>query len=209
MRLANDEPYAIAWNCRCNLVETNRAATDAPLSAKALRSNFPNSYFDAAIFPENHRTFGYVPARQPDFAADALRAAQVAIARQRQYADLVNQVHTPVAFSYQTGGYATAHPEHHRKDFTENAAASKLLAENGYIVQINRHVEGKKTELTINGAISDLKKPDKVGPAGIKNGFASAQEQKIHHVVIAIQKMDALEIMCGLRNGFTFSKKIE
>lgn len=109
----------IAWNCRCNVVETNRAATDAPVSAEALRSNFPHSYFDAAIFPENHRTFGYVPARLPEFAADALRAAQVVITRQREYAELPEQWEHK-QFNPQTGGFIAVHKATRKKELKEN-----------------------------------------------------------------------------------------
>ncbi|MDX2129958.1 MAG: phage minor head protein [Chloroherpetonaceae bacterium] len=107
------------------------------------------------------------------------------------------------------------HKRAQKKDLPLNLDASRRLSENGYNVIIRAHIEnkGKQPEFEIINSegkrfISDLKTPNpkeyKSLVSSIKNQFASAEKQKINHLVVDIidPNADNFNIEKGIEDGF-------
>ena len=114
------------------------------------------------------------------------------------------------------------HKKAQAKDLPQNLNAAKRLNQNEYSVIIREHLEnqGKQPELEIINKdgkrfISDLKTPNiskyQSLVTSIKNQFASAQKQKIKHLVVDIidLKTDNFTIAKGIEEGFKHNKVIE
>ncbi|MDX1903805.1 MAG: DUF935 family protein [Thermonemataceae bacterium] len=143
-------------------------------------------------------------------------ASKKALANVAEYSQY-DKAYRKEYFDVKTGGYLVAHKQADKKDLKENLMVGRILAENDYAVEIQKHIQkddAKNPELVVNKEISDLKTPDlskyKSLASGIKGRMKSGDSQKIKFTVIYIEDTKAdleKDMMYGIRNGFTHSKQ--
>lgn len=211
------------WGCRCTttLVPLDTAELSNPANArrtadKVLTKLDKNGNNRLAMFRNNPgKTGALFPESHPYFKVDQpARAAVYAFSEMASYSD---ELYPKRYFSEESGGYVVAHANADKSDFSENFEVGKVMANNGYRIEILEHLQTdgiKNPEYRVNGLISDLKTPDpkkyKTLVGGIKGGFRSAAKQRLDNAVIHIVDLNEplVEIMKGLRNGFTHHKAI-
>ncbi len=111
----------------------------------------------------------------------------------------------------ESGGFTAVHKLADKSDLKDNLATAKIMAKNGYAVEIRKHIEDgtPNPEFLINGVLSDLKTPKK--PYSLDSRLQKAvKKQGLNNVVYKIKGSPTIEeINNGLKRGFTNRKKIE
>lgn len=205
------------WNCRCTVRWTNDTTIKEAEGIPDVKPMFRNNPGKTGkVFTEGHpyfmiaeaflskaqKLFGY----KPPVDLDRFNANMALFQTLKE-----NTEYQLKSTFKETGGFVFGHKKLDRRDFAANKKAADTLAEKGYAVEIREHVHQdniKNPELALNGRLTDLKSPEKVG--GIRNAFDKARKQGLDQVVIEVNsrwKKD--QIRKRLDDGFFYNEEIE
>lgn len=209
------------WGCRCWFRWIREAIEKISEQAKTYAENLPamfknNPGKSGKVFNEHHPYFA-IAERFLD-QAEKLFSFRPPIHLERFsqnmaiYEGLAENANYQMKHSnLDTGGFLFGHKLADSKDLAGNLKAGKLLADKGYAVEIREHVTAtgiKNPELGLNGIVTDLKTPEKVG--GIKSAFNTARKQHLDTVVIEINSRWKTEsILKSLDAGFVYNTEID
>jgi hypothetical protein len=217
------------WGCRCDVVQlesgkiTDKDKIIAPENKPMFQNNVGKT---GIIFPEKHPYYkvskeekmaimAFVEENMPKMPQQSPQQKNKPNPTKRQLLSQEYQQNKDIKQEYvgKKNGVVFIHKDADPTDYERNLQAAKVLADNGYVVLINKHYKkgnsetGKNAEYTVDGVISDLKSPTKLN--SIKSTFSNAKDQKITEFVCNLVLEHSYEnIKEGIELGFYHNEPI-
>jgi SPP1 gp7 family putative phage head morphogenesis protein len=189
----------IDYRCRCSVRQLNSKAK----ITQTLPENLPAIPKGLGHNPgESGQAFNFAHTYFDNTNDTALKNVQKYAAYSEQY--------KKEYFDIKTGGYLVVNKKANTKTLEANLLAGKVLAKNGYTVEVNKE---ELAGYTINGSLSELKTPTtKNAEKIIYNSIKKAKERSGLNecvVFLSAKKYNIEKLLFGLEKAFESKKSFQ